>query len=110
MSEPLHKMLPIYYDHLCIVITLKRDVTDWINTHANNIPFRMAEYREIFFGINPKWWEYTVWNYDDLQKGRSVTLLGIEIGKVDWYHSEPLANFPLEELRPAISWSHEDLT
>lgn len=103
-------MIPIYFEHAYICVTLKRIVTDWVNVHYNNTFFRSAEYREIFFGFNHKWWEYTEWDYDGLEKGCSVTLFGIEIGKVSCYHSEPLDYFPLEELRPAFSWSHEDLT
>lgn len=101
-------MIPIYRYHKRIFITLSRSVTDWINTHVNNTPYRIAEYREIFFGINPKWWEYDDWCYDGMTQ-QSVTLCGIVVGKSYSYDSRPLDKFPINELQPALFWRSCDV-
>lgn len=71
--------------------------TNFDNDHFNNEPWHIKEYWSLFIGFHPKIWEYENLYYDG-HTSKSITFLGITIGKTYSYDS-----------RSVVSWGKEIL-
>ncbi len=71
--------------------------TNFNNTHFNNEPWHIKEYWSFFFGFNPTLWEYEN-SYYDGHTVKSISFLGITIGKTYSYDSRSIEKWGKEIL------------
>ncbi len=61
--------------------------SDFLNQYFENNPWHIKEYWALFVGFNNKWFDFEDFYYDG-HTSKSITLLGITVGKTYSYESK----------------------